>query len=333
MEFCLCARETSHSKSSYCEKLLIIQSILVSGMNQRRTRVEIVAPVHNRKAITLQCLQSLSKIKRSGLHVHIIIVDDGSTDGTSEAIREKFRNVEIVKGDGSLWYTAGTNRGIQAALRRNPDFVLAINDDTVFDHSFLTKLVSCAQDNPRSVVGPLLISWDDRRSVFQVGAKWSTWYGGWQHPRSLTLEAIPSLPWEVQIIVGNCVLYPVAAISEVGLMNEKSLPQYGDAEYTPRMRKCGWKLVIEPRARVYCQPNGVPPSLRTLRWNQLLNVLFLDQHNGANLARLFIARWYSAPSKMDAIGAFVVHNLRLLLKSVGLAGKWPEWPDPEIGPQ
>jgi len=81
-------------------------------------RIEIVTPVRNRKAITLQCLRSLSRIDRTDLEVHVIVVDDGSTDGTSESIRERFPEIEVVQGDGKLFYTGGTNRGIQAALLR-----------------------------------------------------------------------------------------------------------------------------------------------------------------------------------------------------------------------
>jgi GT2 family glycosyltransferase len=80
-------------------------------------KIEIVTPVHNRREETLQCLRSLARAESSGLDLHVIIVDDGSTDGTAEAVATQFPDVEIIRGDGSLWYTAGTNRGIQAALR------------------------------------------------------------------------------------------------------------------------------------------------------------------------------------------------------------------------
>ena len=299
-----------------------------TDVNNRCTRVEIVTPVHNRKSITLQCLRSLSNIDRNGLEVHIIVVDDGSSDGTSEAIREHFPEVEVIPGDGTLFYTAGTNRGIQAALHRDPAYILAINDDSIFHDQFLQRLVHCAESNPRSVIGPLLLLWDQPHRIFQVGARWDTYYGGWRHPRKLTIWSVPATPWEVEVIVGNCVLFPVHVIKHVGLMREKAFPHgFGDAEYTARMRRAGWKLLIEPQAFVWCQPNAIPPSLRTLSKRKLLQALFIDQRNQQNLIRQFAACWLSAPSPWIGTVAFGIMLIRLGFKFLGL-GTWPDWPDP-----
>lgn len=108
-------------------------------------KIEIVTPVHNRREETIQCLKSLGRIDRTGLQIHIIIVDDGSTDGTAELVASEFPDVEIVQGNGDLWYTAGTNRGIEAALRHDPDYILAINNDSIFDEKCILNLVQCAE--------------------------------------------------------------------------------------------------------------------------------------------------------------------------------------------
>ena len=277
------------------------------------TRVAIVTPVHNRRDITLQCLRSLSRINRAGLDVHVIVVDDGSTDGTSEAIREQFPETEIVSGDGSLWFTAGTNRGIEAALRHDPDYILTINDDEVFDEDFLQYMIGTAEANPRSVVGSLLLLWDMPHRIFQVSPKWDVWSGGFRHWQHQTVWTVPKRAWEVELIVGNCVLFPAAAIRECGLMNEKRFPHYGDAEYTPRMRRKGWRLLIEPRARVFCQPNNLPPRVRKMPLKKLLRTLFIDLGNAHSLRRRFLATWHGAPSKLEGAAAFPIFFIRYLL--------------------
>jgi GT2 family glycosyltransferase len=283
-------------------------------MSEKLIRVEIVAPVHNRKAITLQCLKSLSRLNRDGLDVHIVIVDDGSTDGTFESIEREFPEVELIKGDGNLWFTEGTNVGVRAALKHNPKYVLMINDDSVFDAEFLLYLVKTAEENPRSVVGPLLILWDMPHKLFQTAPVWDAWSGGWRHWTHQTVWTTPKTPWSVDLIVGNCVLVPAAAIEEAGLMNAGRYPNFGDAEYTPRLRKKGWQLLIDPRARVFCQPNALPPPLKKLGLKKMMSALIFDLKNIHNLRRRFYSNIDGAPSRRQGILAFTVFFFRLLAR-------------------
>ena len=279
-------------------------------MTQGPIRVEIVAPVHNRKALTLLCLQSLSRINSDGLDVGIVIVDDGSTDGTSEEIREQFPGVEIVSGNGELWFTEGTNVGIRRAVDRDPKYILLMNDDQVFDADFLVKLVETAERNPRSVVGSLLLLWDAPHKVFQIAPVWSTWHGGWRHWHSQTVWTVPEKPWKVDLIVGNCLLVPTEAIRECGLMNAKRYPNFGDAEYTPRLRKAGWNLIVDPRSRVFCQPNTPPRRIRNMGFAKLFNALFIDLKSFQSLRRRFYAYIDTAPTRFLGTAAFFIFLAR-----------------------
>ncbi len=228
-------------------------------------KIEIVIPVYNRREITLQGLRSLRRINRRNLEVHIIVVDDGSTDGTSEAIQKDFPEVQIVKGDGTLHYAAGTNRGISAALRKNPDYIVTMNDDAVFHEQFLQRLVKTAEMNPRSVVGALLLLWNEPHRVFQVDFKWKTSVGGWFQPEDATAFDFPSEAFEVEGMAGNCVLFPVEAIRECGLMDEEKFPHgWGDIQYVVRMKRMGWKLLVEPKSFVWCEPNTYPKPLHQI---------------------------------------------------------------------
>ncbi len=269
-----------------------------------------MTPVHNRRDLTLQCLKSLSRIDRTGLKIHVIVVDDGSTDGTSEAIRRDYPEVEIVKGDGNLWYTAGTNLGIQTALKYQPDYILCINDDSIFDEKFLQRMIECAEKYPRSVIGALLLLWDMPHKVFQVSPKWNVWRGGWRYWEEQTVWTVPRKPWAVEMIVGNCILYPTRIFKEIGLMNPSKLAQYGDAEYTPRIRKSGWRLLIEPRARVFCQPNYAPKKVLKLPFKEKINLLFYEKKNAHNLIHRFHFYLASAPSKGQGFVAYWIFFLR-----------------------
>jgi len=275
-------------------------------------KIEIVTPVHNRREETLQCLRSLAKAETSGLSLHIIIVDDGSADGTAEAVAAQFPDVEIVPGDGSLWYTAGTNRGIEAALRHGPDYVLAINNDSIFDPQCIAQMVECAETYPRSVVGPLLLDWSTPHKIFQVAPKWDLWRGCHRQWFRQTVWTVPDKPWQVDLIVGNCVLYPVAAIKEAGLMDEEHLPQFGDAEYTPRMKRLGWRLLIEPGARVFCKPNDLLTGFRKLPFSKQLDHLFSNKFSPYSFWRRFYANRFGAPNLLQGMVSIPIYYLRLL---------------------
>ena len=284
-------------------------------MKEEPIRVEIVAPVHNRKAITLLFLKSLSRINTDGLDVRVVIVDDGSTDGTSEAIRDHYPDIDIVKGDGNLWFTEGTNVGVRRALARNPKYILLMNDDQVFDSKFLLSMVETAERHPRSVIGSLLLLWDAPHKLFQVSPVWDTWSGGWRHWQSQTVWTIPQKPWKADLIVGNCVLVPADAFRECGLMNSKRYPNFGDAEFTPRLRKPGWQLWIDPRAQVFCQPNEASPRVRKMGLKAMFSELILDLRRGHNLRRRLYSNLDSAPSKMQGLAAFAIFLIRAVIRN------------------
>lgn len=283
----------------------------MSGSNEvKPIRLAIVSPVHNRRELTLQCLRSLSRIDRSGLEVLIFIVDDGCTDGTRESIEQDFPDVRIVPGTGKLWYTAGTNLGVIAALKFKPDYILCINDDSIFDENCIQRLIACARRHERAVVGGLLLLWDQPHRVFQVAPVWSTWKGGWQHWQEQTVWTVPQTPWQTDVIVGNCILFPASVFETAGMMNPRISAQYGDAEFTTRLKKLGWRLLIEPRARVFCQPNYEHVPLTSQPFRKQIENMFLKRSSAVNVMHQFRQSIHTAPNKFSGLAAFAAFYAR-----------------------
>lgn len=284
----------------------------MSGSNEvKPIRLAIIAPVHNRRELTLQCLRSLSRIDRTGLDVLIFIVDDGCTDGTREAIEDDFPDVRIVQGTGELWYTAGTNLGILSALKHKPDYLLCINDDSIFEEKCIQQMIDCAKRHSRSVVGGLLLLWDTPHRVFQVAPLWKTWQGGWRHWQEQTIWTVPQAPWEVDLIVGNCILYPAAVFDEAGMMNPRISAQYGDAEFTTRLKKRGWRLLIEPRARVFCQPNAEHIPVTSQPLSKQVELLFRKRSSAVNVTHQLRQSIHTAPNKLTGLAAFAAFYTRV----------------------
>jgi hypothetical protein len=223
-----------------------------------------------------------------------------------------------------LWFTEGTNVGVRAALKHNPKYVLLINDDQVFDEDSVKFMVETAEKYPNSVVGSLLLLWDEPHKLFQVSPRWEALSGGWRHWYQQTVWTIPEKPWEVDIIVGNCVLVPVEAIEKHGLMDSKRYPNFGDAEYTPRLKKKGYRLLIDPRARVFCQPNYIPASVTKMSLKQKFNALFVDLKHISNLRRRFYSNIDAAPTRLRGIVAFASFCVRVVSKSSIESTSWIE---------
>ena len=98
----------------------------------------IIIPVFNRKKFTEECLLSLRK--QTNTNFKVIIVDDGSTDGTSEMIEKDFPEVILLKTKGDLFWTAATNLGIQHALDQQAKFIMTLNNDTLATEDFIEKM-------------------------------------------------------------------------------------------------------------------------------------------------------------------------------------------------
>ena len=211
-----------------------------------KSKVYIVTSVHNRRHFTEPFLGCLHQQKWPNLK--IIIVDDGSTDGTSEMIREKFPQVILLHGDGNLWWTAATNVGIREALKTatDSDYVLVINDDLEVNPDYVTNLASFANKHPRSLVGSVIVDFDNQDLIDDGGITinwWTAKYRIFNRGRRLS-EFAPGHWLEVSTLTGRGILVPVSAFHELGLYDEKHFINCGDLELPVRSAWKGYRLYV-----------------------------------------------------------------------------------------
>ena len=106
----------------------------------------IVTPVFNRQNFTINYLNSLRN--QIFQDFKIIIIDDGSTDATSEIIQDQFPEVILLKFPGELWWAEATNIGVKHAMSLGASYIMTMNDDTLMESCFLEKMMNIASDNP-----------------------------------------------------------------------------------------------------------------------------------------------------------------------------------------
>jgi GT2 family glycosyltransferase len=169
-------------------------------------------------------------------------------------ISRYFPHVRILRGDGNLWWTGGTNLGIRDALERGTDFILTMNNDIQVAPDVIDFLVMCATDNPGSIVGGKIYFLDDPRKVWSAGGELS-----WGDGRTLVMlghgkpdAAEFSVRRQVDFFTGMCVLIPAPVFSRIGFYDAVAFPQYhADSEFTLRARKEGIPIILEPNAKVW----------------------------------------------------------------------------------
>jgi len=224
----------------------------MSGDMIQYPRVSIVTPIFNGIEHTLAYLQSLAECRYPNFE--IIIVDDGSTDGSAALIAEKFPQVRILPGDGNLWWSGGTNMGIRDSLARGTDFILTMNNDVQVAPDFLDALVFAARENPGAIIGGKIYFMADPERIWSAGGRLD-----WLSGKTLVQVGHGQLDRDefchrqpMDFLTGMNVLIPASVFDRIGFYDDVHFPQYhADSEFTLRARMHGITILFEPCAKVW----------------------------------------------------------------------------------
>ncbi len=203
-------------------------------------RVAAVVLNWKRAPDTIACVHSL---QTSQWPVTPIVVDNDSQDDSVAAIRAALPSVTLIESSANLGFAGGNNLGIRAAMQQGFDFVLLINNDaTVAPDTVGVMMYGVLADEKRGAVGATIYEMTDPDLVQSSGGGWyNLWLGiGWT-PRS---------GGRLDYITGTCLLLRCAALSEVGLLDEKFFFYFEDTDLCWRLRRGGWTLAIASGAKV-----------------------------------------------------------------------------------
>jgi len=220
----------------------------------KQLSVAILLTCHNRRDKTLTCLRNLySQALPKGVSFRVFITDDGSTDGTSEAVAKEFPEVSIISGDGSLYWCGGMQASWKAALREDKfDYFLWLNDDTMLKPGAIADMLAAAMKQFGIIVG----SCHDPET-----GEWT--YGGRATADGKkSLAGTPVLPAATaqlcQQLNGNVVLVPKTVVDLVGTFSERFTHAIGDFDYGFRALDAGIPLIIPPNYQATCTSNPMP---------------------------------------------------------------------------
>lgn len=211
----------------------------------------VVVLVWNGREDTLRCLGSLEAA--AGERTRVVVVDNGSVDGSPAAVRERFPWVEVIETGENLGFTGGNNVGIRHALDRGADYVLLLNNDTEVDPSFVSEMLAVARKSPGiGFVSPKIYFFEPRDLIWFAGARFST-RTGYGRVRGYRETDRGQYDKEVEIArpCGCALLATRRLCEEVGLL-DPGIFLYGDeVEWMLRARKKGYAAWYAPKAKVW----------------------------------------------------------------------------------
>lgn len=267
--------------------------------------IAVLLTCHNRKALTLRCLGTLAG-QEHFREENVFLVDDGSSDGTGDAVHQLMPGANVVQGSGDLFWNGGMRLAWESAKAAGPsfDFYLWLNDDVELAPNALARLVADA-DRMVARGGAVIVA----GATHEPGAATLT-YGGHRCPdarRPLRMRPVTpeDSPVPLDTISGNIVLVSHAAEEQLGNILPDFEHIFGDLDYGLRARKAGVPMYLASGMLGACAANLMPgSSLDTSlsRWQRFRLLQrerrkmhnrdwrrFVHLHDGAPLRRL--AHW------------------------------------------
>jgi len=219
--------------------------------------IAILMCCHNRIDKTTLCLENIfnQKIFKVDLLVDIFLVDDGSIDGTRNAVKDFYPQVIIINGDGQLYWNRGMHLAWKTAMSvKNFDYYLWLNDDTFLFNNALEILFT--EINMDAIVCGSTKS--------QISQKIT--YGGFSSINNNLI--LPNGKYQLSDYCnGNCVLVPKNVFQKLGNLDPFFHHALGDFDYSLRARKKGIEIKVAPDFIGFCESHHNIPKWRSNSYN------------------------------------------------------------------
>lgn len=263
----------------------------------------IVILTFNRWQDTHECLTQL--LASDARAARIIVVDNGSTDETLQALAREFPHVHILRNAANLGYAEGNNVGLRYALANGFEFVVVLNNDVLVAPNWLAPLLQAAQDDPRAaLLGPLVLHANEPQVIQSAGGvlprDWHSYHRGANESDTGKYRGGP-----VDWLTGCAMLVRTRALSKIGLL-DSSFFMYGeDVDWCITARQAGYHVLLVPQSRVWHK--GVErlytPAPHVTYYSARNELQLIRKHRGGNaaLARAFarqlrtLASWTVRP--------------------------------------
>ncbi len=250
-------------------------------METKRPLIFCVVPNWNGKGYLDECLASLLAQSEP---MRVVVVDNGSTDGSLELIK-KYKSVNLISLDRNYGFAGGVNRGIEYAIQQGGKFVALFNNDAVADKNWLYELVKGLEQNNKIGISTGKLVSRDKTFYDSTGDLYTTW--GYPYPRGRD-EPVSRKYDEAEYVFaasGGASLYRVSMLQKIGLFDEDFFAYYEDVDLSFRAQLMGWKVRYVPAAIAYHGISQTSNKISGFTYRQTMK----------NLPWLF---WKNVPAKL-----------------------------------
>lgn len=200
---------------------------------------------------TKECLKSLGRVAYDNLEV--VLIDNASKEDYGLQTTDYGFKIYEIYNKQNLGFAGANNQGIKLALENKAEYVLLLNNDTMVEPDFLSKMVQEAEeDETVGIVGPLINFYADQNKIWSAGGRITNNFTrgeliAYQEKDEGEYQAAE----QVDYISGTCFLIKMEAIKKIGLISEDYFLYYEDTDWCLRASRAGWRSLLVPQAKIY----------------------------------------------------------------------------------
>lgn len=215
------------------------------------SRVSIIILNWNGLKDTIECLESVKKIDYS--NYEIIVVDNGSTDGSQNEIKRLFAEVALLENKENLGYAEGNNVGIRYALMNGAEYIFLLNNDTVVDSQILNSFIDVVNLYPEAgIFGAKIYYYSDPNKIWFAGGKLDSVSMRFLH---IGMNQIDSEKFnriqEIDYACGCALFIKKEVIDRIGLLEPSFFLTYEETDWCYRAKALGFKILLSPQLKVW----------------------------------------------------------------------------------
>lgn len=257
-------------------------------------KTAIIVPNWNGQDELPACLDSLLT---QSIATEIVVVENGSVDGSIELIETRYPSVTLLKQPINLGFAGGVNVGLRYAIEKGYEYAALFNNDAVAEADWLELLVGALEEKPNYGVATCKFMSIDKKHLDSTGDTYTSW--GIPYPRGRGETNLGAYDGATDIFGGSggASLYRIQMLEQIGLFDEDFFAYYEDVDISFRAQLAGWKVLFVPKAQAYHQIGATSGKIKGFTTYQTIKNYPLVFWRNVPAGRLF---WTIGPRLLFA---------------------------------